>query len=300
MKFFLISIFSIFLTVNIFSQGCSDAGLCSVPTIDRTDSIKSTGMIFSLAPTYSLGEHFTSIISPIAEIKYFYKNFFVSAKIPYLFVFGDLSSNVGLGDISLGLGTFMQIIKFDLGFNLGLKLPTGKTDAERNEKSLPMVYQTGLGTTDVFTGISLKNKNWQIAIAAQLPINNSNSNAYLSDLYGKGTAFFDFYNSRNLIRSGDLMLRVEKSFFKTKSNFSSGLIVLYHLKNDKYTDINNNQIEYPNSEGFTVNLNFGFHQKISSKFLINYTLGFPIYARENRPDGLTRTLVFIPEFIYNF
>lgn len=298
---FLITFLLTIILSNSFSQGCSDAGLCSLPGNQTNDTIlKNWKSTFSFAPTYSLGEHFTSIISSVADFRLSYKNAFFSFRIPYHFIFGDVGNTNGIGDLSLIFGTNFKLKEKHLTANIGIKFPSGKTNIKHQNNSLPMVYQTGLGTTDFIAGLSFSDKKWYLAFATQIPISNHNKNEYLSDYHPINSSLFDFYNSKNLIRSGDLMLRIDKLYPNTKVNLKTGVIILYHLKNDNYTDINNKQIDYNNSNGFTLNLNFGFQQKISNKLKVDYTIGFPVYARENRPDGLTRTLVFIPNFIYNF
>ncbi len=139
------------------SQGCSDAGFCTMGALNPTNNVDSSFRHKAkLSFSYGVGEQSTSHLHIIPELQLgFIRNNEVQIKIPYIYVDGDLGSNSGLGDLSVSTSQLFQTTdKSSLSVTIGFKLPTGTTDKAENGLALAMPYQTGLGTFDLILGVS--------------------------------------------------------------------------------------------------------------------------------------------------
>nr|NQU90430.1 hypothetical protein [Bacteroidota bacterium] len=74
------------------------------------------------------------------------------------------------------------------------------------------------------------------------------------------------------------------------------LLPIYHLANDKFTDADGIEKEIANSHGLTLNGNVYFDYNLNGKSGLQISVGAPFFAREARPDGLTRSFVLNLEY----
>lgn len=276
-------------------QGCSDAGLCTIGHVEDSSSNNFTR--FSISPSFGLGEGFVNIFSPLLDVEQKLGKFRLAARIPYHFAFAKAYSASDLGDITLSLGYNFLEEKIKGSATAGVKLPTGSNDIMDNGVSLPMAFQSGLGSTDLILAINITEpQKWAVGIAYQHPLEQDMRNEFLPSLYiGVDDFLVDFYPSRSLERAADFMLRGDKYFSGDKWNWRAGFISVYHLKKDSYLNINDERVELEDSKGLTLNLNAGMLREISEQMSVEILLGFPVYARDDRPDGLTRNLVLLPK-----
>lgn len=78
-------------------------------------------------------------------------------KVPYLSVSGNLGSTSGLGDPALTASyAFIKKDEERLDGLVGVKVPSGDANTRSAGLSLPMPYQTSLGTTDLLLGITYR------------------------------------------------------------------------------------------------------------------------------------------------
>lgn len=227
----------------------------------------------------------------------------VQVKLPYQAVTGRLANTSGMGDISLCFTRNLRSTdKSDINFSLGTKLPTNKSDKEINGRPLPMYYQTSLGTYDVITGISLITREWLFATGIQIPL-NENGNKFLWGAW-KGTeeeAYVNRYDrAKDLKRGTDVMIRVERNFRFSRWNFTLGLLPIYRINRDEFTNPAGKRFQPPDARGlalsgiFTGGYSFNVHSGI--KLLV----GHKIVQRHENPDGLTRELVTTFSYYHRF
>ena len=110
----------------------------------------------------------------------------------------------------------------------------------------------------------------------------------------------NFFISSYLERKGDILLRIDKTFKLKNAIISIGLLPIYHLGNDKARIHKTKTVEIENSQGLTLNLNAGCYFRLNAKLELSALAATPLIVRESRPDGLTRSLVFVPGLRYFF
>ena len=305
MKKILILMTSLLITVHqqVKSQGCSDAGLCTIGALQPQQPSDTTLKYnLKLGFSYGQGEQGTTIFQTIPEFEFsFLNNNSIQLKVPYSVINGNLGNNNGVGDITFS--TTQTIVKNNnLKFNItvGAKIATGKSDAAINNLPLPMPYQTSLGTNDIILGTSLQYKKWNLALGFQGVLSNKNENTFLKRKYTSNADAQKYFESNFLNRGNDALLRVEKSFNLKKINLSTGLLAIYHLKESTMLDESGNRIAIKHSDGLTLNITGKAQYNLSNHFGINFSFGFPSVVRKVRPDGLTRHFVLAAAFNYNF
>ena len=309
-SFFILLLLLTSFSQHAFSQGCSDAGICSAGFLypgEQKEKMKN-----SLKVNFGLGMGVdnTLIFSPSLETNLeLSESNSLQIKVPYVVVSGDLGNTNGLGDI---ITTITQHLynKKDLAFDLslGFRIPVNNADKSTNKGGVdlgyPMVYQTSLGTFDLLTGISLQYKKWHLAMGYQHPLYQENKNNYIESQWATdfGSKKLEPYSkSRKLKRKPDIMFRGERIFnLSKKSVLTAGVLQIIHLGRDTYeTELGGRQ-EVIGSLGATLNLTASYTYKLNDKFDINVSAGAPIVVRKLVPDGLKRSFVINPSLVYKF
>ncbi|MEO8147522.1 MAG: hypothetical protein ABI723_07795 [Bacteroidia bacterium] len=302
-KFLLLVSLILFLNQSsLHAQGCSDAGFCTIGALQHQEQIDSSfKQKAKLSLSYGFGEQGTVIFQTIPEVEFsFLKNNSIQFKIPYSFINGNLGSVNGVGDIAFSITqTLKSTEKAKLNVTLGTKIATGHANSKLNSRSLPMPYQTSLGTYDFIAGASYQYKKWNISAGYQGVLSNKNENGFLR-IYWEDNADAQKYFESNLLNRGDDgLLRVERNFSFKKIELSTGLLAIYRLQKDKITDETGNEIALKHSDGLTLNLTGSAQYDFSKRMGINLSFGTPLIVREYRADGLTRSLVITGAFIYH-
>lgn len=296
---------------NSFSQGCSDAGVCSIGGMKGNDSTKQK-FVLTLNNQYGIGEQNVSIFNTQLEavIKTGKKSSF-QIRIPFIFTNGNLGNTNGLGDISTVFSyRYKEVNNWKFGANIGLKIGVNKANIEYTQTlpaantlklSLPMPYQTSLGTHDLLLGLDFRYDNkWLFAIGFQMPLKQFNDNTFDTMFVVDGEKAKSYFSSYNLRRKADLVMRIDRTFrLNDKWNFNSGFIPIYHIGNDTRI-FNGVESEILNSKGLTLNFAIGTMYKISPNFTVGMSYASPLLVRKVRPDGLTRHFVSALELKYAF
>jgi hypothetical protein len=306
--------FTLLTTFNAFSQGCSDAGFCTMGAMkpDQPFNKKIEFKLRSMELSFYRG---TTTLTPIIYVATADMNFslnsktYFQVKLPYQAVSGRLANTNGLGDISLCLTrNLINKERYDVKLSLGAKIPTNDSDKEIDGLPLPMYYQTSLGTYDFISGISFITRQWLFATGIQIPLNENHNQFVWSAWDGTDEkAYVDRYNqAKNLKRGTDVMLRIERNFRFSRLNFSLGLLPIYRINRDEFNRTGpaanspETRIVHPDAKGlalsgiFTAGYNFDVRSGI--KFLV----GHKIVQRDFNPDGLTRELVTTFSYYYSF
>ncbi|HNS12493.1 MAG TPA: transporter [Bacteroidia bacterium] len=301
LRTFLILLFILNYTKS-HSQGCSDAGFCTMGALGpmvSEDTLAST--FINLNAGFASGEQKTKHTILSLELGLaLIKDNIIQIKLPYHMVNGDLGSNYGVGDMTISTThTLSRSERSSFSASLGLKLPTGTTDYIENGISLAMPYQTGLGTTDLILGTSYQYQKWRISAGYQMVLNNKNENRYLKS---NGTEDFEkaYFDSNLLNRGDDALLRIERAFDVKKLKIMIGLLSIYRLQEDEISNLNSQTIKLDGSDGITLNATFGLQYPISSKMELGIVYGSPLVVRDTRADGLTRSFVGTGSLKYIF
>jgi hypothetical protein len=294
--------------VNCFAQGCSDAGFCTMGAMkpDQPYNKKVQLRLRTMELSFYRG---TTTLTPVIYVATADFNFSLNQKntfqlkVPYQFVSGRLANTGSVGDISLCFTrNIFSSDKFDLNLSVGGKIPTNQSDKSVDGRPLPMYYQTSLGTYDFIAGLSLINRKWLFATGIQIPL-NENNNQFIWSAW-KGTdekAYVDLYTqAKNLRRGIDVMLRVERNFRWSQFNCSIGLLPIYRINRDEFTNSDNIRVIREDASGLAlsgiVTAGYNFNTRSGVRLLI----GHKIIQRDLNPDGLTRELVNSVTYIYRF
>lgn len=352
-----------------FSQGCSDAGVCSVGSLNLTQfrfeflpqekntmkaiSAEDTKMIvnlnglendtvyplplentephselndqaqmkkdstsvlitdflrpyqkyyFQFSTAYGSGDQSTSIITYQLEgnMSVIKQKLFAQVKLPYSFINGNQGKVNGMNDITMSMSYFVfNKNKKNLSVTCGIKLPSNQAGKSLNDLPLPMVYQTSLGSTDLLIGAKFTYKKWDFTGGYQHSF-NANENNYLHNPLITGNETYNkYFESNKIKRADDGILRINRNFKIKKTVAGAGLLFIYHLANDEFTNSLNERVEAKGSKGLTLNLNFAAVTPISKSMDFVFVFGNPVVIRDARPDGLTRSFVVMTGVKYN-
>ncbi|MGZ5255491.1 MAG: hypothetical protein ACXWCT_13860, partial [Flavitalea sp.] len=224
----------IYFSNQSYAQGCSDAGFCSIGNLaPKSLSVKDGGFKRSLRLSLPVGtgDEGVFVFNPGIEYNHsFSGKWQFQSKITANYANGNLGTALGLGDAYLSL-TYQQPSNKTIhtSYSLGAKFPLTSSNLLMDGRSLPMQYQSSLGTIDLIAGISLSGLKWQLAAGLQQPLSGTNGNNFLPIYWADMKA--DAYPPTNdFKRKGDVLLRGSYSIYqKNKANLQVGLLGIYHL-----------------------------------------------------------------------
>lgn len=281
------------------AQGCSDAGICSVNHGFDSEEKQFKNTI-EFAAIYSLGEADVTYFSPyISYTKRFNDRYSFTSKVTFFTANGSFGTRSQFGDAFLiGNYTFKEKNNKQWSTLVGFKFPFTASNLKTNGYSLPLDYQSSLGTIDLFLGTNLNYKRWDFNAAVQIPIVNLNKNSYFKEYSGT-----DDFPSTNLFeRKPDALLRATYSI-KTpnkKFTFKPNVLFIYHLGEDSFENIFGNRESISGSDGLTINGNLITSYNLSKQSSLVLSLATPFVVRDIRPDGLTRSFVAGLQYQYSF
>lgn len=283
----------------LFSQGCSDAGFCTINSL-KPDMVQGEKLKNKIKFGASFGKADNSVNAFGSYIEYsrqFNKNIGLSIKLTSLAQSGNDISEFDLSD--LFISSNFKTSK-NVSLIAGVKIPFNKADKKKDNLYLPMDYQSSLGTYDLILGSGFNFGKLQISAAAQIPL-NQNENKFIANNYSAISEIRKFHTTYNFKRSADVLVRITYPVLEKESfTIVASLLPIYHLSNDKYTNETLKEVEIDGSKGLTLNGNVFLNYSVNSQSNIQVSLGFPFKVRDSRPDGLTRSFIANLEYGYSF
>ncbi|MFV8366499.1 hypothetical protein [Flavobacterium sp. XS1P27] len=283
----LMLIIAIGIFSNSFAQGCSDAGICSIGNgFQTTDKELKNGI--EIGSIFGAGEADVTYISPyITYTRTINERLSLSSKITYSVASGSFGERGAFDDAYL-IGNYNWNPKTNKQWSslVGFKIPFTSSNLKINEFSLPLDYQSSLGTFDFIAGLNLNYKKWDFNTAVQIPVFNNNKNSYFKEFSNT-----DDFPSTNLFeRKSDALFRTTYTFQTSnkKFTFKPNVLFIYHLGEDSFENAFGQRETIKNSDGLTINGNIIGAYAINTKNSIELSLATPFVVREVRPDGLTR------------
>jgi hypothetical protein len=293
--------FVLFSNVQIAkAQGCSDAGVCSMHSLkpNNTKIADTKKSQLAIGVGYGKADYNISVFSNYIDYKININNkVSFGAKINTVAQSGNGISKFGLGDI---LGNVDVAISNKSRLIIGAKLPLTNANQQQNNLSLPMDYQSSLGTVDGIIGVNTSVQKLQLMLAYQQPL-AQNSNNFFSNLHAPNSILSKFQTTNGYNRKADLISRIAFPIQATNAlQITPGLLGIYHVANDTYIDFVQMKQTINGSKGLTLNTNLFFDYKINQNNAIQLNLGAPLVVRTTRPDGLTRSVVANLEYRFRF
>jgi hypothetical protein len=304
----IISMVLCFSLTKAYGQGCSDAGFCTMGAMKpnqhfahRMDT-KLKSVEFTAYAGYT--KFHDLITTYIADFNFALgKRYAFQVKLPYTFVNGKLANTNGVGDISLALTrSLITKEKYQVGVTIGTKIPTNNSNFKEAGRSLPMYYQSSLGTYDIIAGASLITKKWLFAAGYQQALNVNGNQFKWSDWAGLGgteSVALKYPVSNKLLRGNDVMLRAERNFRFARFNYFTGLLGIYRLNRDLVT-FKGVRGKVPGSEGLAMTFLNGVGYRFSARSSVKLLVGFVIVRRDTNPDGLSRDYVASVSYQFRF
>jgi len=295
-----ILILFVFSSAVVLGQGCSDAGFCTVESFSphsHEDGPQDKNM-FKAGISVGAADYDINVFGTYLEYnRYFSEKFSLDVKLTTLSQSGNDISTFGLGDIFVN-GNYK--VGRRAQFTLGAKIPLTDANKMKDGLSLPMDYQSSLGTFDLVAGFGYTIGRFQLVAAIQQPL-TQNNNGFLAEEYPLDSPLRDFQSTNQFERAGDVLLRASYPFnLGQKLKVIPSLLPIYHLSNDKFTDIDGEVQEIEGSEGLTLNWNIYFDYPIKDNQNLQLILGAPFIVRDARPDGLTRSFIASVDYRINF
>lgn len=281
------------LTNSLYAQGCSDAGACSIGSMDENELKKTEPykLKISFDQSVALGEKFTFISQTAVTLDVrVFKSTSLVIRTPFIFTSGNLGNSTGIGDVLVSLiQQVYQGNESQFGLLLGGKLKSNNSNFSFYKSPLPMAYQTSLGTYDIILGAQYVWKTWDFYFAYQHPFGR-NENQYLNNptVTDENKIYFE---SAQLKRGDDLALRVQKTFqIKNKQSLLPGIMPIYRIQKSLIIK-NDQEVILDGSNGLTLNLYLTYMKPLKNNAILYLTAAFPVLERSYRADGLTRNFV---------
>lgn len=296
------------------SQGCSDAGFCTMGAMRPDQNYqKDQPLKFRFAElSYYQGETRVSatIRAAILDVGFdLFKDYNIHLKLPYMSIAGNFGQISDLGDISVSISRhLMRIGDFDFNATIGSKIPTNRSNLENEEEGvvLPMYYQTSLGTYDLVMGGAFINNSWLFSFGYQQPLVHVNENTFWARpeewaWYPGGMDYVRAHANANMLRRGaDVMVRVERNFRFSRFNANIGLLPIYRISNDQIMNLEGIYEKVEGGRGLAASLLAGAGYRFNTKAALKALYGLRLVDRAKNPDGLSRESVLSLTFNYNF
>jgi hypothetical protein len=298
-----LSLFALLVSrLPVAAQGCSDAGFCTIGALKQHAVSDQTKQKITLLVPVGLGDQSVLVVTPgIQYDRQLSAHWAIQGKLTANYATGDLGHAAGSGDVFLsGTYSFPTKTTWTTALTLGTKLPLSNGNLKADNRSLPMQYQSSLGTVDAIAGLSVNSTRWQFSAGWQQPLTGANANTFLPGTDNR-TEALAYPPSNQFTRKADVLARAAYMLVSgSKVMINAGLLGIYHLGTDTYTNQAGRSLAIAGSDGLTLNATLAGWWNVSPRMRLGFTGGIPLVVREVRPDGLTRSVVFAPEISWLF
>ena len=305
MKKILLSIGTIITCNYANSQGCSDAGVCTIGNFYANHTLmmpaKKDKNEIDLAFNYGAhlkDERFYQLQANYRLIKS--NGSFFEFRLPFN-IAKNTSSGIsvnGIGDMVSTYNSKFSIAKTKhIDYSLGFRVSFSNADKSdgKNKYTYPMTLQTGLGTTDLVAAASYDICPYlSVGSGIQLPLLQYNKNNI--PLYTLGAVVV---NGNGYRRKPDALLKLTGHYTTGKLKLNGGLLGIFHLADDYYNTLYG-KYALINSKGTTINWNIDASYPFAKKYMINLLYAAPVKTRSNIPDGLARSKISSVKITYAF
>ncbi|MGF1533434.1 MAG: hypothetical protein ACFCUI_07010 [Bernardetiaceae bacterium] len=291
-----------------YGQGCSDAGFCTMGAM-KPDQPYSKSRVqlrsIEISQYSAMVTDAKSVLAYTADLTLGVgERTMLQVKIPYQIAFGPMGDFGGMSDISLSY-TRALIQREDIQINatLGTKIPTNQANKQVDGRTLPMFYQSSLGSIDAIAGAAILTRHWLLAVGYQQALTR-NGSAFAwgpwrdDDKFGKAQTY---PASIELLRGIDVMLRIERNIRFSNVNFSLGLLPIYRLTQDQITSPQTGErVRIKDSDGLALSALVSAGYRFSVKSGVRLILGQRLVDRYINTDGLYRKRILTVGYDYRF
>ncbi|OHX65312.1 hypothetical protein [Flammeovirga pacifica] len=301
-KYLLTTIAIFIFSFASFSQGCSDAGVCSTgalnPINDKVtkSSVNSNFSIGYLAYYQIYKERDFDYGAGLSFDYYLSKRSMIQLKGLYSVKESVLTTTQGLGDVTLSYSyQFLQNETWSGSFVIGGKIPTNDANLELDGKPLPMFYQTSLGTYDGLIGVSFYTKSFHFSLGYQQPLTTLENHEYdpfywKDDPKGEWMAN-NYASTRHLDRKMDISGRIKYTLKTSKWSISPSVLGIYKPEKGYVESIEDGNFLVDGSEGLTINSIIEMSYNFTTHFSMNLLGAYAAQQRPKNPDALNRDFV---------
>lgn len=293
----IIVLVSMFYSFNLFSQGCSDAGFCSLgnitPHMDHFEAQKKVNMM-RLGMSYGRGLRSVNVYNPYFEYtRIVNENISFNTRINFMAHAGNDIQTGEIGDVYF-TGDFKLAPKFKTV--VGFKVPLQQGGKVKRGITLPMDYQNTLGTLDFLWALQTNVKKVHLAAGVQIPLTQNANKFFTTDFVSSE----EFPTTNGFRRNPDAWLRVSYPIYAKKWTFIPNFLPIYHMGNDSYVDEFGIRISLVGSRGFTLNADIQIDYKLCENNIIGLNLAAPFVTRTIQPEGMGRKYVFTLDYRKSF
>jgi hypothetical protein len=252
--YFVIFLFA--LCSRAFSQGCSDAGFCSIGSLKNVSEDEHKHNL-DIGFNLGYGVQKTVTYNPYLQYSAQLNNrFTVQGKLTATYASGFLGDKFNIGDI-YGIVTYNAKKSETDEINLtgGIKIPlTTANDKNASGLALPLDYQSSLGTYDFIAGINyIFRKHLELDAGLQLPVIQNNHNSFFLD-ESSDPRLQRFANTNSLHRQPDVLFRLGYYINLPRSfSLKPNLLAIYRLGTDSYITRQGISSELIGTGGLTLN-----------------------------------------------
>lgn len=290
----ILAIFSIIISYSVYSQGCSDAGFCSL--INTTPlSGKSTKKLNTVRISQSAGRADKTLMAYNTAFEYsrWVSNALsIHTRVNFL---AHTGNDIQTGEIGDLYATADYKISSKITSIIGFKIPLRYGDKVKQGVVLPMDYQPSLGTFDFLFGLQTRCENWGFGVGFQQPLTQNNNRFYTQNFVGTE----EFQTTNKYYRNPDAWARISYFIHADKFTFVPNLLPIYHLGDDSYVE-GGNRMLIKGSKGLTLNADIQIDYSLCESNTIGFNFAAPLVVRDARPDGLTRKYNVTLDFRHSF
>ncbi|MEO7530291.1 MAG: hypothetical protein ABIS69_02735 [Sediminibacterium sp.] len=296
MKHFLLLILFALSANYIFSQGCSDAGFCSLGALKDVSQGTSHKQSIDFGANIGFGEQNTFSLNPYVQYNLpLNKHVSLLGKLTATYASGFLGRAFNVGDF-YGVATYTPNKDAVNSLRLlgGFKIPfTSANSKSAAGLPLPLDYQSSIGTYDIITGINyIIHGRLEFDAGLQAPIIQVNKNTFFADEYTDPKTM-KFASTNNFRRKADVLFRAGY-YIKLNSSVTikPNLLAIYHLGEDTYENRFGKRTVIKGSDGLTLNGGITASKQFTNGNRLEAIVATPFVVRDTRADGLTRNFVF--------